>query len=65
MIVEEFKNITVRELEELSYELSQVNLFKSHKIQETLNQLYYIISDVNINIIDNKIEEEDKVIFEK
>lgn len=65
LLQEDFRNMTVRELETLALELQQIQLYKSSKIAELLNELYYVISDESLNIVVKNKTENNQIIFEK
>jgi hypothetical protein len=65
LLQEDFKNITVRELEEMSNDLVSQNNYKSSRIAEILNELYFIISDTDLNFTRTfKTENNSEIIFE-
>jgi len=65
LLQEDFRNMTVRELETLALELQQIQLYKSSRIAELLNEMYYVISDESLNIVVNNKTENNQIIFEK
>lgn len=66
IITEDFKNLTIRELETLSNELNNLHGYKSSRIAELLNELYFVISDVNVEIVTKqKTEYKPDIIIEK
>lgn len=66
LLQEEFKNMTVRELEELSNYFVDHNNYKSSRIAEIINELYFILSDTELNFARQfKTENNSEIIFEQ